>query len=112
VLASTGIRARELRELKNSNVDLVTRAITINQTKNKKPRRVPISKSLYDVLLNYMEIRGGDADDYLFPTVYNEIMAMTTLQDSVQKYCNQRGIRKTSLHLFRQPMLLIRKCRH
>lgn len=105
VLASTGIRARELRELKNSNVDLITRAITINQTKNKKPRRVPISMSLHDVLLNYMEVRVGDSDDYLFPTVYNEIMAMTTLQDSVQKYCNQRGIRKTSLHLFRHTFI-------
>ena len=91
--------------VKNSNVDLITRAITINQTKNKKPRRVPISKSLYDVLLNYMEVRGGDTDDYLFPTVYNEIMAMTTLQDSVQKYCNHRGISKTSLHLFRHTFI-------
>ncbi|MBR0598097.1 tyrosine-type recombinase/integrase [Sinanaerobacter chloroacetimidivorans] len=105
VLASTGIRARELRELRNMNVDLINRAITVNQTKNKKPRRVPISKSLYDVLLYYIELRGGNEEDYLFPTVYNEILAMSSLQDSVKKYCNDRGVFKTSLHLFRHTFI-------
>lgn len=38
-LASTGIRARELRELRVNNVDLFGRGITVNQTKNKKARR-------------------------------------------------------------------------
>jgi len=105
VLASTGIRARELRELKIKNVDMMNRAISVNETKNKKPRRVPISKSLYDVMLNYMEIRGGDPDDFLFPTIYNEILAMTALQDSVKRYCNERGVYKTSLHLFRHTFI-------
>ncbi len=105
VLASTGLRARELRELKIGNIDLINRTITVNETKNKKPRRLPVSVSLYDVLLNYMEIRGGDLDDYLFPTVYNEIMAMSSLQDSVKKYCNERGVYKTSLHLFRHTFI-------
>src|SRR5665647_1044547 len=36
LLASTGIRARELRELKVKNVDMINRAITVNQTKNKR----------------------------------------------------------------------------
>ena len=105
VLASTGIRARELRELKIKNVDMLNRAITANETKNKKPRKLPISQSLYDVLLIYMEVRGGDPEDYLFPTIYNEILAMTSLQDSVKKYCNERGVYKTSLHLFRHTFI-------
>lgn len=105
VLASTGIRARELRELKVKNVDMMNRAISVNETKNKKPRRVPISKSVYDVMLDYIEMRGGDPEDYLFPTIYNEIMAMTSLQDSVKKYCNERGVYKTSLHLFRHTFI-------
>ena len=36
LLASTGIRARELRELKVGNIDMINRAVTVNQTKNKK----------------------------------------------------------------------------
>ena len=70
MLASTGIRARELRELRNKNVDMLNRAIKVNEAKNKKPRRLSISKSFYDVLLTYIEIRGGDGEDYLFPTMY------------------------------------------
>ncbi|HZK60735.1 MAG TPA: tyrosine-type recombinase/integrase [Anaerovoracaceae bacterium] len=105
LLASTGIRARELRELKVKNVDMIGRAITVNQTKNKRPRMLPISKSLYDVITNYMDERGGSVDDYLFPTIYNDIMAMTSLQDSIKKYCNERGVYKTSLHLFRHTFI-------
>lgn len=105
VLASTGVRARELRELRIKNVDLVNRAITANQTKNKKPRRLPISNSLHEVLTQYIEIRGSESEDYLFPTIYNDIMAMSSLQDSVKKYCNNRGVYKTSLHLFRHTFI-------
>ncbi len=105
MLASTGIRARELRELKNKNVDMLNRAITVNETKNKKPRRVPISKSFYDILLSYIEIRGGDEEDYLFPTIYNDILAMSSLQESVKRYCRERGAYKTSLHLFRHTFI-------
>lgn len=104
-LASTGIRARELRELKVNNVDLFSRVITVNQTKNKKARRLPISNSFLTVLQEYMSLRGGCGDDFLFCSVYNEILAMSSLQDSVKCYCNERGIDKTSLHLFRHTFI-------
>ncbi|GFR35345.1 tyrosine-type recombinase/integrase [Thermobrachium celere] len=105
VLASTGIRARELRELKVKNIDLLNRVITVNQTKNKKARYIPISNSLAEVLEYYMLLRCGQPDDYLFCSVYNGQMAMTTLQKVVKTYCNERGIEKTSLHLFRHTFI-------
>jgi integrase/recombinase XerD len=40
--ASTGIRARELRELKVGAIDLLNRTIAVNVTKNKKARYLPI----------------------------------------------------------------------
>lgn len=63
-LASTGIRARELRKLKIKNVDLVNRIITVNSTKNKKPRNVPISLSFLEVIQEYLQIRNGEGEDY------------------------------------------------
>ena len=105
-LAITGIRARELRELRVNNVDLFSRVITVNQTKNKKARRLPISNSFLTVLQEYMTMRSGCGDDYLFCSIYNEILAMSSLQDSVKLYCNERGIDKTSLHhLFRHSFI-------
>lgn len=105
MLASTGIRARELRELRIKNIDLLNRILKVNQTKNKKPRIIPVSTSLYQVLENYAMIRGGDAEDYLFPSIYNEILAMTSLQDSVKKYCIARGVEKHGLHMFRHTFI-------
>ncbi|HBE9438107.1 recombinase [Clostridioides difficile] len=58
--SSMGIRARELRELQVKNVDLLNRVITVNKTKNKKARYLPISASLHEVLEQYLEIRGGE----------------------------------------------------
>lgn len=106
-LASTGVRARELRELKVKNVDLLNRTIVVNKTKNKKARYLPISNSLAEVLTEYLEVRGqaGNIEDYLFCTVYNTQLAMSSLQVAVKKYCNARGIEKTSLHLFRHTFI-------
>lgn len=104
-LASTAIRARELRELKVKNVDLINRTIAVNATKNKRARYVPISSSFSEVIEEYFSIRGGNGDDYLFCNVYNEILSMTALQTCVRKYCHERGIEKTSLHLFRHTFI-------
>lgn len=105
--ASTGVRARELRELKVKNVDLLNRTITVNKTKNKKARYLPISNSLAEVLEEYLKLRKGNAEDYLFPTVYNDILGRTSLQKSIKNYCAERGIEKNSLHLFRHTFITI-----
>lgn len=105
-LASTGIRARELRELKVKNVDILNRTITVNATKNKKARYLPISSSLSEVLQEYLNIRNnGDGEDYLFCSVYNTRLAMSSLQKSIKNYCNKRSVAKTSLHLYRHTFI-------
>lgn len=104
-LSSTGIRARELRELKVKGVDLLNRSITVNATKNKKARYLPISNSLAEVLIEYLEFRNGAGDDYLFPSVYGELMAQSTLQKCIKVHCDKKGVEKYSLHLFRHTFI-------
>jgi integrase/recombinase XerD len=103
--ASTGLRARELRELRIKNVDMFNRTITVNVTKNKKARYLPISNSLAEVMSEYIEVRNGELEGYLFPTVYGDILAQSTLQKCIKTYCNDRGIEKCSLHLFRHTFI-------
>lgn len=103
--ASTGIRARELRELKIKGVNLLDRTITVNATKNKKARYLPISQSLVEVFEEYLALRGGEGDDYLFPNVYEGQLAMSSLQKNIKDYCYSRGIDKTSMHLFRHTFI-------
>ncbi|APF23385.1 tyrosine-type recombinase/integrase [Clostridium butyricum] len=105
VLASTGVRSKELRCLKIKGVDLYNRSMTANHTKNRKARYLPISTSLLEVLEDYLRIRGGEGEDYLFPTVFGEIMSSSSLSKQIQRYCNNRGVEKTSLHLFRHTFI-------
>ena len=105
VLASTGVRSKELRCLKIKGVDLYNRSITAVHTKNRKARYLPISSSLLEVLNDYLSIRGGEGEDYLFPTVYGEMMSSSSLSKQIQRYCNNRGVDKTSLHLFRHTFI-------
>jgi len=103
--ASTGIRATELRNLKVGAVDLMNRSITVNHTKNKKARYLPISNSLAEVLEEYLNIRGGEAEDFLFPSIFNQQIARSSLQKGIKKWCNDRGVEKCSLHLFRHTFI-------
>ncbi len=104
-LASTGIRARELRNLQVKSIDMLNRCIAVNKTKNKRARYVPISTSLCDVLEEYLLIREGGGEEFLFPTVFNTQLERSTLQKQIKKYCNERGINKCSLHLFRHTFI-------
>lgn len=105
LLASTGLRASELRNLRVNNVNLLDRVITCNYTKNKKARYLPISMSLFEVLENYLNLRGGNGEDYLFPTVYGEMLSRTSLQKSITKYCHDRGIEKSGIHIYRHTFI-------
>lgn len=105
VFASTGIRRNELINLKISNVDLFNRTILLNVTKNKNARYVPISSSLYDVLEEYLQLRNGDSEDYLFPTVYNTKMATSTINKELQSYNISKGVLRSSIHAYRHTFI-------
>ncbi|HEY5562780.1 MAG TPA: tyrosine-type recombinase/integrase [Clostridiaceae bacterium] len=105
LLASTGLRASELRNLKVKNVNMIDRVIMCNNTKNRKARYLPISSSLYEVLDKYLVLRSGEGEQYLFPTVYGEILSRTSLQKGVVKYCHERGINKSGIHIYRHTFI-------
>lgn len=110
-LASTGIRARELRELRVENVDMTNMLIHLQQTKNKKPRRIPISSALYAVLMRYDDVRHtaeADPGDPYYCTVYGQKMTTTTLSDSVREWTRAKGVDRDDtggLHIFRHTFI-------
>ena len=110
-LASTGIRARELRELRIENVDTANMLVHLQATKNKKPRRVPISSALYSVLLKYADVRhpeNAEPGDPYFCTVYGQKLTSTTLSDSVREWTRAKGVDRTDtggLHIFRHTFI-------
>ncbi|MCH4239840.1 MAG: tyrosine-type recombinase/integrase [Oscillospiraceae bacterium] len=107
LLLATGIRALELRNLQIGDIDLANGIITLQHTKNRKPRIIPIPSSLSIILSEYLRIRNGAKDDVLFCNIYGEPLPRTTLQISVTKYCKKRGVEKHSLHLFRHTFITL-----
>ena len=78
VFLRTGIRSLELRSIRCKDVNLNDGYITLVHTKNKEPRIVPLSKSLISILQEYMMIRNGADEDYLFCSIYGDMMGRCT----------------------------------
>ena len=107
MLLGTGIRAKELRETRVKDVDIKEGVLSLNHTKNRKPRSIPLPTSLIIILTEYIRIRAGAEEEPLFCNIFGEPLPRTTLQISVIKYCKKRGVEKTSLHLFRHTFITL-----
>jgi integrase/recombinase XerD len=75
--------------------------ITLRKTKSRKQQIIPLSASLADILKEYMEIRGGDDDDFLFCDVCGHKATTHCYQTLVWRYNVGRGVNRTSIHAFR-----------
>lgn len=101
LLLNCGCRAATIRGILNKDVDLKQRLITYRHTKNKKVQIIPLCSEMVVIFTEYMKIRGGKADDYLFCTEDGEQLSEDVLRRSIARYNNSRGVQKTATHLFR-----------
>lgn len=100
-LLATGNRVSTVCNIKNYNVNLQTDNIVLEKTKNRKEQVIPISRSLHIILKEYMSYRGGEAEDYLFCNQSGFKWTEDACKHAIAKYNKKRGVRKTSIHLFR-----------
>ena len=101
LLLNDGCRAATVRNIKNKDVDLNNLVIYLRHTKNKKAQVIPLCSELCAILKDYMRIRGGTDDDYLFPSENGTQLKEYALRSSVCRYNKRRGVQKTSIHAFR-----------
>ena len=101
LLLNNGCRAATIRNILIRDVDLPNRVIYLRHTKNKKAQVIPLCDALCAVLREYLRIRGGGDDDFLFPNESGTQLTENGLRCSIANYNNSRGIQKTSIHLFR-----------
>lgn len=101
LLLNNGCRAATIRHIQNKDVDMESSIIYLRHTKSKKSQVIPLCTELCGILKEYMRIRGGEADDYLFSNESGEQLKEYGLRSSIARYNNRRGIQKTSIHLFR-----------
>lgn len=100
-LLGTGNRISSALNVKIRDINFEDNIIVIRKVKNRKQQIIPLSNTLADILKEYLIIRGGNEDDFLFCNVYGEQGKQRSFQQMVQKYNIERNVNKTSCHLFR-----------
>lgn len=100
-LLATGNRISTALDVHISDVDFAGGTITMRKTKNRKQQIIPLSNTLSDILGEYLQIRGGESEDYLFCNEYGQKASDRTYQQLVRRYNIKHNVNKTSCHLFR-----------
>lgn len=102
ILLETGVRLRELIDIKLDDVRMSDSQILI-VGKSGKFRLVPFQTQARRVLNRYLKARGASPSPYLFITHDDEQMARKTVQDRISKYGRMAGITnvRNSPHTFR-----------
>ena len=100
-LVATGNRARTVVNIKISDINFDENTIHLRAMKNRKQQIIPLSPALKEVLEDYLSSWKWNFDDYLFPSTSGGQFAVRSFQQAIRKYNAERGVSKTSIHLFR-----------
>lgn len=100
-LSGTGCRVQTLTNLLIRDINFKEGLIYYRHTKNKKAQFVPLSPQLQLILTDYLHVRKGKPDEYLFPSENNTKMLESTVTHTIKDYCRRRGLREGNCHLFR-----------
>ena len=100
-LLSTGNRISTALALRISDVDFHDSMITLKKTKSRKAQYIPMSTGLKKVLNEYLSLWDHTDDDFLFPEYEGGQLSVGGAYSATKRYRIERGITKTSNHLFR-----------
>jgi len=97
----TGNRVSTIVNVKNEDIDFNAGMIALRKVKNRRQQFIPLSSTLSKILKEYLIYRKGTPDDYLFCNSFGEQLAKRGAQTAIRRYNTNRGVMKTSVHLFR-----------
>lgn len=100
-ILATGLRLSSVLELKIDDIILDECMVMVSKTKGRRKITLPLTPTIVDILKHYLDIRGGEKSDYLFPNQYGKKFTVSGAESALEKYNASRGIGKTSFHLLR-----------
>ena len=100
-LMNSGCRSSSVRNIQNRDVNLDARQVILRHNKNGKIQTVPLCSQMVSILREYMPIRSGKPEDYLFCDQYGGMLSMNGLRLAIARHNQSRGVEKTSAHLYR-----------
>lgn len=107
---ATGNRISTVINMKIRDIDFDDNMINVNIQKSKRKTRIPLQTTLRKILLDYIDEwlvddNGEYISEYLFPSSYEDYSSYAISRNQMYKcvaaYNQQRGVFKTSFHLFR-----------
>lgn len=105
LILTTGARSNTIRNIRIRDFNPETGYIRFNTTKAHKVIEEGLDNNCVEVLRKFVErwrsFADTDPDEYLFCNVDEHQISRDSLCKSIAKYNNDRGVEKTSLHLFR-----------
>ena len=85
-MLATGNRLSTALNVHIKDIDFDNGMIMLRKTKNRRQQLIPLSASLSEILREYLDIRGGNPDDFLFCNNYGEQASNRTWQTLVYRY--------------------------
>ena len=92
---------KDKETVKEAYTDAELLALLKRPNKNGKIQTVPLCSQMVSILREYMPIRGGKPEDYLFCDQYGGMLSMNGLRLAIARHNQSRGVEKTSAHLYR-----------
>ena len=108
-LLSTGNRISSVANIRIKDLDFQNGYISLTHTKNKQQQIIPMSTQLSSVLQEYLDIRGGDSDDFLFCDEEGQPLGVSGLETAIKRHLRHLGIEGGShkmRHTFAKKYLL------
>ena len=108
-LLSTGNRISSVANIRIKDIDFQNGYISLTHTKNKQQQIIPMSTQLNTILQEYLAIRGGNADDFLFCGDEGQPLGVSGLETAIKRYMRPFGIQGGShkmRHTFAKKYLL------
>lgn len=100
-LCNCGCRSATLRNIQIRDLDFDSDMILFRHMKAKNTQYVPMGREMKKVLIEYLRVRQGKPEDYLFPSQNNTQLSENALKLAIEDYNHSRGVAKTSILLFR-----------
>ena len=100
-ILDTTNRADTLLGLKIKDLNFDHNRITLKRVKSKKPYTTPMSNFLKTILLEYLAIRKGEPNDYVFCNCKGGQLKYAGFRSAIVRYNTSRGVSKTGIHQLR-----------
>lgn len=98
---ATGNRLRTALNLQIGHLDFENQLIFMGKTKNGRQQLIPMSKTLTEILQEYLAYRKGESTDFVFCDIRNRQLTRSGTSLIIRKFHRSRGVERTSIHAYR-----------